>query len=49
MEEIKQALNTLYEECHKHDNCDNCKIWELIGSKVCDSLSIPEDWKVTDE
>lgn len=40
MEEIRQALKILH---------DNCKIYQILGNCSSSIFNVPEDWKVTDE
>lgn len=49
MEEIRQALKILHDECKNIDHCDNCKIYQILGNCSSSIFDIPEDWKVTDE
>lgn len=46
MEEIRQALKILHDECK---NIDHCKIYQILGNCSSSIFNVPEDWKVTDE
>lgn len=51
MEEVKQALLTIKKECSSNEDCEGCKILDILGliACPCDSATFPEDWEIERE
>lgn len=48
---IKKALLTIKKECISNEDCEVCKILDILGliACPCDSATFPEDWEIERE
>lgn len=48
---IKKALLTIKKECISNEDCEGCKILDILGliACPCDSATFPEDWEIERE